>query len=240
MDPQRPNEQRCRDIVAAYRRERLPADTRATAWARLQAAIDDDATAASDERREHRRGLVWAALLVAAALLIWLVGARGRLPGRADEGDDRSQAAHEAARTTEVLAPSVGSGSVPAVDARPESAEKPAPEVGSAAPARPSRAPTTRSIHVPKDMPSLDAELALLRAAREALARHDAAAALASLEQHARRFPAGHLIEERMLLRVQAQCELGQRAAARASAAEFVRDLPNSPHARAVAGLCED
>jgi outer membrane protein assembly factor BamD (BamD/ComL family) len=89
-------------------------------------------------------------------------------------------------------------------------------------------------------MPALDAELALLRAAREALGRKAPAAALASLDQHAREFPGGHLVEERMLLRAQAQCELGRREAARAAAAELVRAFPESPHARTVAGLCAD
>ncbi|MDC0670632.1 tetratricopeptide repeat protein [Nannocystis radixulma] len=93
---------------------------------------------------------------------------------------------------------------------------------------------------VPKDMPALDAELALLRTARAALGRKDPAAALTALEQHARGFPSGHLVEERMLLRAQAQCELGQRDAARAAAAELVRAFPDSPHARTVAGLCAD
>jgi outer membrane protein assembly factor BamD (BamD/ComL family) len=89
-------------------------------------------------------------------------------------------------------------------------------------------------------MPALDAELALLRTARAALGRKDPGAALTSLEQHAREFQAGHLVEERMLLTAQAQCELGRREAARTAAAELMRAFPGSPHARTVAELCAE
>ncbi|MCY1059759.1 hypothetical protein [Nannocystis sp. SCPEA4] len=236
MDPQNPNEQKCRDLVAAYRGERMPADRRAAAWVRLQAEIgeDGDEVAGPARRGDRRRDLIWGVVLVAAAVVLVVVGARGRVSQQADR-DAHSQAAHGAAGSTDALTPAMHPSSASA-GAEPEESRpvaEPAPEP------RP-RASATRAADVPKDMPALDAELALLRAAREALAHNSPAAALQSLEQHAREFPGGHLVEERMLLRAQAQCELGERAAARAAAAELVRAFPRSPHAATVAELCVD
>lgn len=234
MDPQSLNEQKCRDIVAAYRGERMPSERRAAAWARLQAAVGEgDESPVRARRGDRRRDLMWGAVLVAAAAVLLIVGTRGRTPQQ--EGRDaHSQAAHGAG-STDALTPTHAHGGGATAEAPPPPAPAPVPE---AAPP-PTRAPA-RAADVPKDMPALDAELALLRAAREALGRKAPAAALESLEQHARAFPAGHLVEERMLLRAQAQCELGERAAARAAAAELVRAFPGSPHAATVAGLCVD
>ncbi|PRQ09107.1 hypothetical protein [Enhygromyxa salina] len=63
---------------------------------------------------------------------------------------------------------------------------------------------------------SLTAELALLERARAA---HSADQTLALLDQHRREFPRGQLEDERELLRVQAQCALGQLDDARKTAA---------------------
>lgn len=238
MDPQSLNEQKCRDIVAAYRGERMPSERRAAAWARLQAAVGegDDEAPVRTRRGDRRRDLLWGVVLVAAAAVLLIVGTRGRTPQQADR-DAHSQAAHGAAGSTDALTPTTHAhGGGATAEAPPSSPPAPVPE---AAPAAPTRAPA-RAADVPKDMPALDAELALLRAAREALGRKAPAAALQSLEQHARAFPAGHLVEERMLLRAQAQCELGERAAARAAAAELVRAFPQTPHAATVAELCVD
>lgn len=234
MDPQRPIEQRCRDIVAAYRGERMPDEARAAAWARLRQAIDRGEVPASAGRGERGREIVWAAVLVAAAVLAWIAGTRG-LPGREDSREAGSQAAHEAASTSGTPVPTSGGR---ATKAREERAEAAIDAVAGEVP--PAPAPAARSVPAPKDMPSLDAELALLRAAREALGRGEPAAALPSLERHRREFPGGVLVEERMLLRAQALCELGRSAEARASAAELVRAFPSSPHARTAAGLCEE
>ncbi|MCY0989948.1 tetratricopeptide repeat protein [Nannocystis sp. ILAH1] len=238
MDPQSLNEQKCRDIVAAYRSERMPADARAAAWSRLQAAIGEEDEAPPVRPSTRRRDLMWGAVLVAAAVLLLVVGARARLLQR-DTGDAGSQAAHEAAATDTSAEATQARGGAPVVreavsSAAPEAAPTVAPQEQ-----RP-RQSGTRAADVPKDMPGLDAELTLLRAARGALGRKDPGAALASLEQHAREFPNGHLVEERMLLTAQAQCELGRRAEARAAAAELVRAFPDSPHARTVAGLCAE
>ncbi|PCC68964.1 hypothetical protein SAMN02745121_05704 [Nannocystis exedens] len=238
MDPQSLNEQKCRDVVAAYRSERMPADARAAAWARLQAAIAEEDEAPAVRPASRRRDLMWGAVLVAAAVLLLVVGARERLLQR-DTGDAGSQAAHDAATTdASAEARHVSRGAASAPGEAPPAAPEPAPAESTPEPQP--RVQTPRTADVPKDRSALDAELALLRRAREALGREDAAAALTSLEQHAREFPAGHLVEERMLLRAQAECELGRRAAARATAAELMRAFPGSPHASTVAGLCAE
>lgn len=230
-----PNEQRCRDIVAAYRRGGgMPPDVRAAAWARLREAIDaGDAPAVEATGKDRRRDVAWAAVLVAAAALVVLFSARGRLTGREGEGDAGSQAAHGAAATTEVLAPASGGRGGPASppEEAPVEEAAPAPEV------RRPRAPG-RAVGVPGDRSDLDAELALLRGAREALGRGAPAEALERLAEHERAFAGGYLQEERMLLRARAECELGRGEAARATAAALVRTFPDSPHARTAAGVC--
>lgn len=233
MDPHDRNEQLRRDLVATYRRERMPEDRRAAAWARLQAEIGGEAPEVSPRRQHGRRDLWWGVALAAAAALVLIFGARGRTSSR-ESSDRANQAAHEA-RSADSQAP-VRAGQDP--EAGSEQTGPAAAEPSETAVAEPRR-PRPRTQDVPKDMPDLDAELALLRAAREALGRGAPAEALASLEQHARRFPSGHLLEERMLLRAQAQCALGRREEARASAAALMEKFPGSPHAGTVARLCE-
>jgi hypothetical protein len=72
----------------------------------------------------------------------------------------------------------------------------------------------------------LTAEVTLLEQAR---ATDDLAARLQLLEQHRERFQAGTFTLERDSLRVSTLCELGQIAAARQAAEEFVLAHPRSP-----------
>jgi hypothetical protein len=65
-------------------------------------------------------------------------------------------------------------------------------------------------------------EAALLQRAERALTGHEPHAALAALDEHERRFPAGVLREERQAARVLTLCELGRTAEARALARAFV------------------
>lgn len=237
-----PHDKRCRDIVAAYRHgERMPHDARAAAWSRLQAAIRAEDEPAAPARRDRRRDLAWAAVLVAAAALVLLFAADGRRSTREDAAGTGSQAAHGAAATgpaESVALDRETRTSAPAPESPPPPADAGASE-RPPAPPRP-RVQRPRGADVPKDMPALDAELALLLGAREALGGGAPAGALARLAEHERAFPDGHLREERMLLQAQAQCELGRRDAARATAAALVRAFPESPHARTAAELCAD
>ncbi len=92
----------------------------------------------------------------------------------------------------------------------------------------------------PEEASSLEAELALLRAARAALTQGDTATTLRLVADHARRFMAGHLAEERMVLRVQALCERGEREQSREAVRQLLAAYPNSPHAGTLAAACRD
>jgi hypothetical protein len=76
---------------------------------------------------------------------------------------------------------------------------------------------------------AVPAELRLLQQARAAVAREDFVLALQLLAEHARRFKAGRLVEEREALRVKSLVGLGRRGAARRSAADFEANFPRSP-----------
>jgi len=79
-------------------------------------------------------------------------------------------------------------------------------------------------------------ELRLLAPAREALARRDFGPALAALNEHARRFREGRLVEEREALRVKALTGLGRVTEARAAAAAFRQRFPHSAVLPAIGG----
>jgi len=72
------------------------------------------------------------------------------------------------------------------------------------------------------------AELRLLRPAQTALGRSSFASALALVDEHQRRFPSGHLAEEREALRVKALLGLDRREEARRAAASFRGRFPQS------------
>ena len=112
-----------------------------------------------------------------------------------------------------------------------------------ASPASPPAAPepvTTPAVEAREAMPrsapaathararDYEAELRLLRDAREAAGVRRFDAALASLAEHARRFPAGRLVEEREALRIQALSRLGRGGEARRAAAAFRVRFPRS------------
>ena len=71
-------------------------------------------------------------------------------------------------------------------------------------------------------------ERGLLEVARSALARGDSASALASLDEHAKRFPQGTQVQEREALAVQALVRAGRTAEARARGDRFKKSYPAS------------
>lgn len=80
--------------------------------------------------------------------------------------------------------------------------------------------------------PSIDAELALLRRARQAIASGDSGAALSALREHDAEFPNGPLRQEATLLRVRALVLAGDIRSARAVAEPFVEAHPSSHYAK--------
>jgi hypothetical protein len=73
-----------------------------------------------------------------------------------------------------------------------------------------------------------NAELELLRAAREDVTRADFGGALAVIAEHARRFRNGALVEEREALRVKSLAGLGRQDEAQRAAAAFHARFPHS------------
>ncbi len=219
MDPRTPNESPARAVVTAYRAgERMPPSRRDAAWERLAAAIAEEEVATPGRGRP--RWLAAGAVLLAAAAVVLVVdGLRRSADRQASEAGDH-QAVHDA--------PEVA----------PEPVRMVRPPAGKAAVVAPpvpvDREPTTRE---PAQRPTatapdaaLGAELALLRAARAALANGSPEQALRELAEHQRRFPGGLLAQERMVLRVQALCDSGSTGQARAAAREFTQAYPSSPH----------
>jgi Outer membrane lipoprotein len=78
---------------------------------------------------------------------------------------------------------------------------------------------------------NLDAESALLRRAREKLENGDSKGALDDVALLAARFPHGELAQEREVVAIHSLLLQGQRVAAAARTADFLRVHPNSPYA---------
>ena len=90
----------------------------------------------------------------------------------------------------------------------------------------------------PSGPTTVAAEAELLRRADAAAKAGDPGGALALVDEHAARFPAGILVEERQAERIVVLCALGRVNDARAVAAVFLRDRPRSPLAGRVRASC--
>jgi hypothetical protein len=86
--------------------------------------------------------------------------------------------------------------------------------------------------------PTLDAEIALIQGAADALKKGEPGRALALAERHRSQFPNGTLAEERDVERVLALCALGRVAEAHDLAQSFLAAHPNSPQAERVRASC--
>jgi len=135
--------------------------------------------------------------------------------------------------TVVTVAPSVTSSAAPVVEA-PDVPVSALPAVS--APARPLASPAAGEGPSAK---GLAAERALLDVARSALARGEAAEALAAADRHAREYPDGALAEEREAIAIKALVALGRRDEARARLRELERKHPNSLVLRAVKSAVE-
>ena len=174
-------------------------------------------------KRWMRPAVLAACLLIAcaaAAASYWV----SRQPGRA------------------VPPPKVSSSASGEGSLRPEPVVPPAPSGPSSEPtpsAETDAAPLPSSAR-PKPSPSVVAggptELELLREAQRLQAR-EPAAALAVVARHSRLFPSGILAQEREVVAINALMRLGQRDAARARAASFLRQYPGSVHAQRIQEL---
>ena len=91
--------------------------------------------------------------------------------------------------------------------------------------------PPTASAPV-KPPGTLSEEAAAIEQAGSAVRHQDGASALRALDEYQARFPRGRLYPEATALRVQALLLVGQRDAARETAARFLRSYPESPSAK--------
>ncbi|MBL9113091.1 MAG: hypothetical protein JNM74_27635 [Myxococcales bacterium] len=136
-------------------------------------------------------------------------------------------------KATESLAPTSAQSALAALPKTTEGAAS-----GGSSTLRPEDLPAA-SVAPPPSKPSatpsraaggsdLSAERAVLDVARTALGRGDPAHALASTDEHARRFPRGALSEEREAIAVQALAQSGRADEARSRALRFKKDHPES------------
>ena len=131
----------------------------------------------------------------------------------------------------------------PASSAAPALASASAPAPVASAPAAPPIAATQSPISVPAEVDPrapLAAELALLDAARQALAAGNASSALRSLDDYDARFERPNLAPEALYLRLEALTLQGDTPGTQAVARRLLRSYPSGPHAaraRAVLGL---
>jgi RNA polymerase sigma-70 factor (ECF subfamily) len=199
---------------------RAPPEVRARALARAQAivaaggAIPTGPTApARAPLPSATRGQARFRIAAAAALAIAsaAVGAVAALRARSDQ------------------APPAG----PAWSPSP-AASAPVTNVGSRTPASPARAagpstapPSRPARGAPREDP-FTAELELLQRAHGAYTRHEFSAALTLIAEHARRFPKGHLAEQREALRVRSLIGAGHQDEAQRAAAAFAVQFPRS------------
>ena len=132
----------------------------------------------------------------------------------------------EAAPSVDTLAP----GAEPSTVTSPTFT--PAPSAMNTKPSSP------RSARKPGDVPkpsartvaqAPEAELLLLREAQSALNR-SASAALSRLDEHARLYPSGLFVQEREMLRIEAELTLGRRSAALQRADQFAKRFGQSTY----------
>jgi len=128
----------------------------------------------------------------------------------------------------------------PLAAARPAVEPSDSPAAPSSAGVRPSgttvASPKVADTDPPKD--PLEDETRQLREAHGALQSGDPGKALKLLDEQATTYASGQLREERAAARVLALCKLGKVDEARAKAAEFLRDNPQSPLADRVRAGC--
>jgi len=116
--------------------------------------------------------------------------------------------------------------------------EAPTPVPAKTARVRPNPASNDRAARVPRVTADLEGEARLLEQADADLRRGDANAALARLAEHAAKYPAGALREEREGVRVVALCRAGREAEGKAAAERFLARSPHSALATRIRATC--
>jgi len=196
--------------------------------------------AAAPSRSRPRRNVAWIGLAV-AVLCAGAAGVHyGASPEVADSG--RTQHAGSIAETDTTVTPVP---STPVTEANPSVAALPSmrvddlPSASAAASSAP--APVVAAARTPsRPAANVADELALIEAARGALAADQPAAAYSHIQRYRASFPTPHFVNEADALEVQALAALGRNDEARTKAELFLEAHPRSPYTqrvRAAAGL---
>jgi hypothetical protein len=201
---------------------RVPADLRARALANGRAIVAAGGTITAPHLMElpaprplpvaRSRRLFRVALAASVAVALGAIGAVAALYNRS-------------AHTPSTPSPA-SSRPDPVVDDRPvpaPSGEPPAVAAARAAPSKPNH-----SARASAGDDGMTVELALLQRAHAAYTRHDFSGALTLVAEHARRFPKGHLAEQREALRVRSLVGSGRTEEAHRAAAAFAVRFPRS------------
>ncbi len=242
-----------------------PAHVQARVWDRVQASITAGAAAAPPAAAPTPGAasatLPWlklpllAGAVVATSALVWWQLAGDPSPTQSNEAPIQVHEAAIDSPAPELIPATPAPEAAQAVNVEPLApAVAPKPAAKQVQAPQPTPRPRRRRVrsrkvpavtaNVPLVNPaavhgSLGAELKLLRAARAALNRDDANAALTSVQSHRTDHPQGHLTEEREALAVQALAKLGRKKEAMNRAQRFEDRYPRSmmlPAVRAAAG----
>jgi hypothetical protein len=211
------------ELGALFRKEPMPEPsegTRARVLARLEGSL---ATIAAPPSHAHAASLAHSGAVTSKVLVVWSAAALvvGGVVGGSVVVALRPAPPKVVYVDRVIPAPST---SAPALLPPPQLD----PPIGSTSPI-PRPAPATSGASE-----GLTAERLLIDAARTRLTSGDPAAALARLQEHARRFPSGRLEEEREALTVEALVQSGRYEAARARAERMHARWPESVFLSAV------
>jgi hypothetical protein len=240
-----------RDLLGSLRDVAPPSGAKGETWKRLAVQTAAVATigAASTALHGAARSSVAAAAqgtkMLAAKIVVGAVVAGSTIAGGGLWMHQRTAAQH----TTRIAAPLdppsqpepeavlTGAEPAPLAPAAVEPAERAAPV---AAPSRAADRPPkiTDDARTRNDLLSLESRM--LTEARAELHAGDPRAALQTLERLRARSPRGVLVQEREVLTIQVLSALGDRAAAKRKAKEFLEAHPESPHTAQLRRLAAD
>jgi hypothetical protein len=223
-------------LIDSARNDELPNDVDA-AWNRFGAALNGASLLAAGaggalavRRAQHwlaAKWLIWGALGGSALTALSL-----RPSHDSPSGPVVVLSPPVAVPATASIAPSATIASeAPRQVPTPLPKSKPAPH-----PARP-RAPAVRSEPAPSPSSTLSAQVALLDAARTAIAAGAFAEALRLSERYRADFPSGELAPEAEVVAIEALVERGQKVPAAERAARFFARYPGDPHTARVKWL---
>lgn len=224
------------DLLAAFREgTAAPAATRAQLLSRVEAS------AAAGTSRAWLAGL-------AILLLGGVTVAAWPSPSSVDvrETTMREREVVTSGAANEPPAPVVVTKSMapaPVEDPEPEVLpEEPAPvEAPAEVEEAPAPAEERRAKHGPKQgSETPPTELELIARAKKALAAGKARSALSATREHATAYPKGVLVEERLLLEIEARCELGQTGRVDKLRDRFLARHSASPLADRVRHSCQE